>query len=423
MYEDFLTVDKYIINGGNSLYGCVEIGSAKNSVLPILAGAVLCDGVVTIENCPAYTDVLNMLDLLKTFGVRASFSNNTLKIDATNITRYEVPMEQSVKTRASIFCLGALLGRFKKAKVAYPGGCEIGARPIDLHLKGLQALNVKILDRHGYITCDGSNMRGGDVHLDFPSVGATENIMLAGATSKGTTKIVGCATEPEIVDLQNFLNKAGAKIYGAGTNQIVIQGVKKLKSVTHRPIPDRIIAGTYLLANVICGGELIIKNFPHKHLFALTEKLDKSAVRLWKQKSMLIAKTTARHKAIEKIETLPYPAFPTDLQAPMVAMLATASGTSLVIENLFESRFRYTQELSKMGAKIKTNGKLAMISGVPTLYGAEVQAQDLRGGASLVLASLMAKGQTTISGVKHIERGYENLPQILKLLGANITAL
>lgn len=413
-------MDKYLVKGGNELFGCVEIGAAKNAVLPILAGAILCDGIVTIKNLPNYADVQSMIQLLKTLGVKTKLSGTTLTLDTTNLLSSEISANLTSQTRSSFFCLGALLGRLKKARVAYPGGCEIGARPIDIHLKGFTALNAKVLDRHGYITCSGKNMRGAEVYLDFPSVGATENIMLAACLTKGTTKIINAAKEPEVVDLQNFLNSAGAKIYGAGTNQIIIQGVKSLHSVTYSPIPDRIIAGTYLLAGAICGGEIIIKNFPHKSLEALSANLDKSAIKIWKQGTNAAIKTTARHKAICKVETMPFPGFPTDLQAPLVAMLATAKGTSVVVENLFETRFRYAQELCKMGARITTNGRVAIVTGTNKLYGADVTAPDLRGGAALVLASLMADGQSTISAVHHIARGYENFAQNLQKLGADI---
>ena len=417
------TIDKFKVIGGQELFGCVEIGSAKNAVLPILAGALLCDGRVELNNLPTYLDVNNMISLLNGLGAKTSVLGKNLAIDGSGVGCCEVPSHFACQTRASIFCLGALLGRFKKARVAYPGGCEIGARPIDLHLKGLAALNVKILDRHGFITCDGKNMRGGVVHLDFPSVGATENIMLAACTTKGTTKILNGALEPEVVDLQNFLNAAGAKIHGAGTNQIIIHGVKALHGVTYTPIPDRIIAGTYLLASTICGGEIIIKNFPHKNLEALTSKLDKSATKIWQQGKNLVIKTIARHKAISKVETMPFPGFPTDLQAPLVAMLATAKGTSVVVENLFETRFRYVQELCKMGASITTKGRVAIISGTQKLYGADVIAPDLRGGAALVLAALMAEGQTIVAGAHHVARGYENFAQNLSSLGANINLI
>lgn len=416
-------MDKYFIKGGNQLFGCVEVPCAKNAYLPILAGSVLCTGKVMLQNCPKFLDVENMLKILENFGANVEKRDENISLDMLGLKKCEIPSHLSQKTRSSIFCLGALLGRFKKARVAYPGGCDIGARPIDLHLKGLEALNVKILDRHGIITCDGRAMRGGDVHLDFPSVGATENIMMAAVCTKGVTTIHNSAKEPEVVDLQNFLNRAGAKIVGAGTDTITIKGVQSLGSVEYCPISDRIIAGTYVLASVICGGEVIIKNTNPNHFQALLAKLDKATVKTYVHQNALIVKSSGRHSAISRVETLPYPAFPTDLQPQMVAMLATAKGSSLVIENLFETRFKYIQELCKMGADISVNGRSALIRGVPKLYGAEVFSNDLRGGAGLVLAGLMAEGYTKVDNIQQILRGYSNLAQDLSALGADITVV
>lgn len=413
-------MDKYFIKGGEHLFGAVEVSSAKNAYLPILAGTILCDGVITLENCPQFLDVQNMIKILENLGGKSYINHKTLTLDMAGLKKWEILGDLASKIRSSFFCVGALLGRFKKARVAYPGGCEIGARPIDLHLKALKSLNVKILDRHGYINFDGKNMRGADVHLDFPSVGATENIMLASCTIKGTTKIYNSAKEPEIIDLQNFLNRAGAKIRGAGSDVIEITGVKKLHNAVFRPMPDRIIAGTYILASVICGGEVIIKNCPSQSLEAFFSKIDPKVCKIKKNASCALVSVNGRHCAVSKLETMPYPGFPTDLQSQFTAMLATARGTSVVIENLFETRFKYVPELLKMGANITTNGKTAIVRGVPKLYGAEVFASDLRGGAALVLASLMAEGYTTVGNISHIERGYDTLVEDLSALGANI---
>lgn len=413
-------MDKFYIKGGNSLYGSCEISSAKNAFLPILAGAILCDGIVKLNKYPKYLDVLNMTTILENLGASKKFDENSIELDMTNLTKYEIPAELAILTRSSIFSLGALLGRFKKAKVAYPGGCDIGARPIDLHLKGLEALNVKIIDRRGYITCDGSNMRGGLIHLDFPSVGATENIMMAGATTKGTTRIINGAKEPEIVDLQNFLNKAGAKIRGAGTNVITINGVEKLGSVEYTPISDRIITGTYLIACAICGGEIMLTNTNPSHVEALLSKLDNNACKILRKSDRIIMQSSQKHNAISKIETMPFPGFPTDLQPQIIAMLATANGTSVVVENLFETRFRHVHELGKMGADIIVKDRSAIIRGVPKLFGSEVFATDLRGGAGLVLAGLMADGYTSVDNIAQIERGYGSLEKDLSGLGADI---
>ena len=413
-------MEKLHIKGGNKLYGTVKIGCAKNAYLPILAGAILCEGKVKLNNYPFYKDILNMTNILENLGAEKTLNDGCIELDMTNLTNYEIPSNLSMLTRSSIFSLGAILGRFKKAKVAYPGGCDIGTRPIDLHLKGLRALNVKLIDKRGYITCDGSNMKGGIVHLDFPSVGATENIMMAGVLTKGETKIINGAKEPEIEDLQNFLNKAGAKIKGAGTNIITIKGVEKLNSVEYTPISDRIITGTYIIACGICGGEIIIENANLNHLEALTDKLDKNCYKIWSKNNSIIINSKGKHNAITKIETMPYPGFPTDLQPQIVAMLSTCKGTSVVVENLFETRYKYTNELIKMGADIIIKERNAIIKGVENLYGAEVYATDLRGGAGLVLAGLMADGYTTVGNVSQIERGYENFEQTLADLGADI---
>lgn len=413
-------MEKLHIKGGNKLYGTVKIGCAKNSYLPILAGTILCEGKVKLNGYPLYKDILNMTNILENLGAKKKKYEDCIELDMTGLNNFEIPSNLSMLTRSSIFSLGAILGRFKKARVAYPGGCDIGTRPIDLHLKGLRALNVKIIDKRGFITCDGSNMKGGVVHLDFPSVGATENIMMAGVLTKGVTKIINGAKEPEIIDLQNFLNKAGAKIKGAGTNEITIKGVDKLSSVEYTPISDRIITGTYIIACAICGGEIVLENANLHHLEALTDKLDENCCKIWNKNDKVIIECSGTQNAITKIETMPYPGFPTDLQPQIVAMLATCKGTSVVVENLFETRYKYTNELIKMGADIIIKERNAIIKGVEKLYGAEVYATDLRGGAGLVLAGLMADGYTTIGNIFQIERGYENLEQTLSSLGANI---
>ncbi|MDD4815541.1 MAG: UDP-N-acetylglucosamine 1-carboxyvinyltransferase [Clostridia bacterium] len=413
-------MDKFYIRGGNKLWGAVKIGCAKNAYLPILAGSILCDGIVKLNKYPKYIDIIHMTEILENLGAKKRIEDNSLLLDMTNLNKSEIPSYLATLTRSSIFSLGAMLGRFKKAKVAYPGGCDIGARPIDLHLKGLSALNVKIVDKHGYISCDGANMKGGTVHLDFPSVGATENIMMAGVLAKGTTRIINCAKEPEIVDLQNFLNKAGAKVKGAGTSVITVVGVSKLDSVEYTPISDRIITGTYVLACTICGGEIELETTNGKHLEALFSKLNNNACKIWSKNDKIIVQSGSTHNAISKIETMPYPGFPTDLQAQMVAMLSTSKGTSVVIENLFETRYKYVGELIKMGADIIVKDRSAIIKGVDKLYGAEVFATDLRGGAGLVLAGLKANGYTKVDNISQIERGYENMEKDLAGLGAEI---
>lgn len=413
-------MDKILIKGGNKLSGDIEIGCAKNAYLPILAGSILCDGEVILHKCPSYADVINMIEILKHLGGKASLSGSNLILDMKTLSAFDIPRELSSLTRSSIFSLGSILGRFKRAKVAYPGGCEIGSRPIDLHIKGLEALGVKIVDRHGYLSCDGSAMHGGNVHLDFPSVGATENIMMAAVLTKGRTKIFNPAKEPEIVDLQNFLNKAGAKIRGAGTTTIIIDGVERLGSVDYTPIPDRIIAGTYMLATLMCGGDVRFSGIKPEHLQALISKIDNNSCKIVIKGDKLRLSASGQPRSIEKIETLPYPGFPTDLQPQIMALETISNGTSVIVENLFETRFKHVGELNKMGADILVEGRSAVIKGVNKLYGAEVVATDLRGGAGLVLAGLVADGYTKVSNIGQILRGYESIDEDLKSLGADI---
>ena len=427
--SDGAHMDKFLIKGGKKLGGAAEITSAKNAYLPILAGCILSEKPIYLKNCPKYVDIINMTKILENLGAKVLpltadgqiHNGCDIKIDCSSLSSHAIPHELASVIRSSIFSLGSILGRFKKAKVAYPGGCEIGARPIDLHIKGLRALNVKISDRHGYLTCDGTNMRGGTVNLDFPSVGATENIILAATLTKGTTKIINAAKEPEIVDLADFLNSIGAKIFGAGTSTITIEGVSKLSGGEYTPIPDRIIAGTYLIAGLICGGDIDLLNFKAEHNLALLEKLKSTGARFKTLNGVFNIKSDGRLKSIPKIETSPYPGFPTDLQAQILALQTVSRGTSIIVENLFETRFKHVPELVKMGANITVKDRTAVINGVDKLYGASVCATDLRGGVGLVLAGLCAEGYTTVNHVHHIDRGYYKLENQLQNLGADIT--
>lgn len=421
-------MDKFLIKGGKKLGGAARITSAKNAFLPILAGCILCDKPITLCECPEYVDIVNMTKILENLGAKVETScpdgeihnNCNLTIDCGNLCSSAISQELASCLRSSIFSLGSILGKQKKAKVAYPGGCAIGARPIDLHIKGLKALNVKIIDKHGYLTCDGSNMRGGVVNLDFPSVGATENIMLAATKTKGTTKIINAAKEPEIVDLANFLNKFGAKIYGAGTSTVTIEGVESLGGGTYTPIPDRIIAGTYLIAALALGGEVEFQNFRPEHNQALLEKVKQTNAKIKIKNNTLYVKIDGRPKAISKVETSPYPGYPTDLQAQMLALQTISKGTSIVVENLFETRFKHVPELVKMGAEITVKDRTAIIRGVEKLYGANIEAADLRGGVALAIASLAASGHSTLSNVSLIDRGYYKFEETFSLLGADI---
>ncbi|MFA5450074.1 MAG: UDP-N-acetylglucosamine 1-carboxyvinyltransferase [Clostridia bacterium] len=411
---------KYIINGGKPLQGSLAVQGAKNSVLPLFAAALLTDEKVRIHNCPDLADVTNMGKILRSLGAEVERHGNTIEISGETLISYEIPCRLARELRSSIFLLGSVLGRMKRAKVAYPGGCDIGLRPINLHLKALSELNVRIVEKYGYIYCDATQMRGANLTLDYPSVGATENVMLLAALSEGVTTLSNAAREPEIVDLQNFLNKMGAKIDGAGTPFIKIEGVPKLSGVEYTTMPDRIVAGTYLIAGAICGGELTLTGANAEHLRSLISKLIKSGCKITSNDDNITIISEGRPKAFDNIETQPYPGFPTDLQAQMTALSAIAEGTTIITENIFETRFKYIPELIKMGAKIKVKDKHAVVEGIPRLKGAELAAMDLRGGASLVLAGLNARETTIINDVQHIERGYENFEINLTALGADI---
>ena len=411
------------IEGGVKLNGECEITSAKNSLLPILAGSIMCDGCVVLNKCAYYTDVDYMIKILESLGAKAEQNGDSLYINLKDANKYFVDEIFTKKVRSSIFMLGPLLSRFKRAKVAYPGGCNIGIRPIDLHLKGLRELNAKIDEKHGYIICDGTNMKAGNIHLDFPSVGATENLMMASVFLKGKTTINNVAKEPEIVDLQNFLNAMGACVVGAGTSVIEVYGVEKLHSVEFTPIPDRIITGTYVLACAMAGGKVRLKNTIPMHNVALINSLKQTGLKMTSKKDVISVVGSGRLKSVPKIETMPYPGFPTDLQSQFLALQTISKGTSVISENLFETRYKICTELIKMGADITLKDKTAVVQGVPKLYGATVVASDLRGGAGLVLAGLSADGYTTVEEAGHIDRGYFKIEEDLSKLGANITRL
>ena len=413
-------MERFIINGGNTLNGEIDVPSAKNSYLAILAGCVLSSSVVVLHKCPGFEDINKMLEILKTLGCKIKREDDTLIIDCASVNNHIVPSNLASVVRSSIFLLGPIVARLKRAKVAYPGGCDIGARPIDLHLMGLRKLNVEISEKYGIIECRADNMKGDFIHLDYPSVGATENIMMAAVFSKGRTVIFNAAKEPEVVDLQNFINSMGGKISGAGTSTIVIQGVEKLGSTEYTPISDRIIAGTYLIACASCGGNLTINNVNFEHIYSLITKFNNSSckIRLLNDKIKVVSE--GRHKSFGNIETMPYPGFPTDLQAQTLVLQSISKGTSIITENLFETRFKHVPELVKMGANITLKNKMAIVTGVEKLYGAEINCHDLRAGAALTIAGLVATGTTILNDVKHIDRGYDHLELSLISLGADI---
>lgn len=412
----------YIINGGRRLHGEIDVQAAKNSVLALLAASVMAGGVVVLKKCPRITDVDNMLLILSSLGVKYRFEGEGLILEPQQADTHAIPVEYAKELRASVFLLGPVLARFRRAVVPYPGGCNIGTRPIDLHLEGLKALGVKIEEGGGYIFCDGKNMRGGDVRFSYPSVGATENVMMAAALAAGATTIYNAAREPEIVDLQDFINAMGGRVCGAGTDTVKIEGVKALRSAEFLPMPDRIVAGTYFLAALLTGGELTLKTNP-AHIDPLLSKFSDNACKIVRFSDKIIIKADGRPRAVKLIETQPYPGFPTDLQSQVMTLAAISEGTTVIEENLFETRFRHAAELVKMGADISVDGRRATVRGVKTLSGAAVRAYDLRGGAGLVLAGLAANGETTVEDVRHIDRGYENLDGILSGLGADITRI
>lgn len=413
-------MEKYIINGGKPLYGELEVPCAKNAYLAILAGCVLSSGTVKLKNCPNFDDVNNMIEMLSDLGAVILRQNSDIILDCSTISKCKISTKLAHKIRSSIFLLGPILARLKRAEVCYPGGCDIGARPIDLHLKGLRSLSAKITESHGLINCEAPYLIGEEVHLDYPSVGATENIMMAAVLAKGKTKIYNAAKEPEIEDLQKFLNKMGAKIKGAGSDIITIEGVEKLGSVEYQPISDRIIAGTYLIAVACCGGEVLIKNVESNHISSIISKLKASGCEFEIKSDSIKIVSNQRLKSFKKIQTLPYPGFPTDLQPQTLVLQAISKGSCLITENLFETRFKHVPELIKMGADISIQDRTAYITGVKKLYGAEVSCSDLRAGAALTIAGLVAEGTTIVHNVKNIDRGYDHLENAFKKLGADI---
>ncbi|HHY04045.1 MAG TPA: UDP-N-acetylglucosamine 1-carboxyvinyltransferase [Thermoanaerobacterales bacterium] len=416
----------YHIIGGNILSGEIKVQGSKNSSLPILAATVLNPYKSTIYDVPDIKDISIMIDILRFLGAKISRKANTIVIDSSNIKTWEVPEYLMRKMRSSIILMGALLGRFGEVRVSYPGGCEIGPRPIDLHLKGLAQMGVNLQERHGFIFAEAKNLMGADIHFDFPSVGATENLMLAGVLAKGDTILRNVAKEPEIVDLQNFLNKMGADVKGAGTDTIKIRGcnIRDLNVVEdYTVIPDRIAAGTYLVAAAITRGDVILKNVVMEHMEPILAKLRETGCKISCHDDFIQLSAQNPLYSLDSLRTLPYPGFPTDMQAPMMAFLTTVDGTSILTETVFENRFKHAEELKRMGANITINGNTAIIKGVKKLTGAKVEANDLRAGAALIIAALAAEGKTCVEGSTHVERGYENIEGNLSRLGAKIVKI
>ena len=415
-------MDKLIVRGGNRLVGTVKTSGAKNAVLPIIAASILGETPSHLDEIPKLEDVRTICGVLKYLGVKIDDSKeHELVLDTSKITAYEAPYELVRTMRASFVVLGPLLARMGHARISQPGGCAIGSRPIDLHLKGFEALGAKISQDHGFVEAYAPNgLKGADIYLDFPSVGATENIMMAACLAEGTTTLENPAEEPEIVDLANYLNQMGARIRGAGTDVIRIEGVKHMHGAEHTAIPDRIEAGTYMIAAAMTHGDVIIENVLAEHQKPLLAKLREAGVLIEEDIDRIHVSCPGELKGVN-VKTLPYPGFPTDMQAQIMAMMTICQGRSTVMETVFENRFMHVVELNRMGASIATTGaRGAIIEGPAKLTGCEVSATDLRAGAAMILAGLVAEGTTTVGNLHHIDRGYEDIVGKLKGLGADI---
>ncbi|AOY75589.1 UDP-N-acetylglucosamine 1-carboxyvinyltransferase [Clostridium formicaceticum] len=411
---------KIVVEKSQPLKGTVRVSGAKNSVLPILAASLLATEKCLLEDVPPLRDVDVICEVLATLGADIKRLNREqIEIRAHKIDDFEAPYELIRKMRASFLVMGPLLARMGKARISMPGGCAIGTRPIDLHLKGFKALGATITLGHGFVEAKADKLIGNKIYLDFPSVGATENIMMAAVLAEGQTIIENAAEEPEITDLANFLNKMGAQIKGAGTDTIKITGVEKLTGTTHTVIPDRIEAGTYMVAAAMTGGNVLVDNAEADHLKPIIAKLRESDVEIYEEGNGLRVIGPKRLKPVD-IKTLPYPGFPTDMQAQFMALLSVAEGTSVIIETVFENRFMHVSELKRMGADVKIEGRSAIIEGQKVLTGAPVKATDLRAGAALILAGLVSEGRTEITNIEHIQRGYVDVEKKFRGLGANV---
>ena len=414
-------MEKLFIQGGRRLSGTVKVSGAKNAVLPVIAASLLASTPSVIEEIPDLDDVKTITEVLQYLGLNTRREPGRLFIDSTGIKSCEASYELVRKMRASFLVMGPLLSRFQEARISQPGGCAIGTRPIDLHLKGFEALGAEIIQGHGFIEARApKGLQGAKVYLDFPSVGATENIMMAASLAHGRTIIENAAQEPEIVDLANYLNAMGANVRGAGTNAIRIEGVEKLVGTTYAVIPDRVEAGTYMVAAAITGGDVLLKNVLYEHLKPLIAKLKEAGVAIEQDVDQMRVTAGGSLRAVD-IKTLPYPGFPTDMQAQFMALMSVAEGNCTVSETVFENRFMHVDELKRMGANIRVDGRVAMLDGVKKLTGCPVTATDLRAGAALVLAGLAAEGRTEIGAVYHIDRGYDRLVDKLQGLGADIS--
>lgn len=409
----------FLVEGGNRLTGSVRVHGAKNSVLPILAATILAEGESVIHNCPDLSDVAASLEILRHLGCKAVREGDAVTVDASTLTRCDVPDELMREMRSSVIFLGAILGRGGEATLCTPGGCELGPRPIDLHLAAIRTLGAEIEERGSALHCTGA-LTGGDIVLSIPSVGATENAMLAAVAAAGTTTITNAAREPEIVDLQAFLRAMGARVRGAGSSVITIEGGYPLHGGEHTVMGDRIVAATYLTAAAAAGGDVEVTGCDYACLSTVTSVLAEAGCIVKSGADRIRIRRDGPLKGVRPVRTAPYPGFPTDAQAPVMAALCKGTGTSVFVENIFESRYRHVDELSRMGADIRVEGKVAVVYGVPRLHGGNVKASDLRGGAALVVAALGAEGPSEITGLHHVDRGYHDLDGALRSLGAGI---
>ena len=409
------------VEGGRPLNGDLVVQGAKNSVLPILAATILSGGVCQIQHCPALRDVDSAIRILQYLGCRAHREGDELTVDTAGLSRCDIPEDMMREMRSSVIFLGAILARLGRAEMSYPGGCELGPRPIDFHLAALRTLGTDIDESTGVLRCSAAELRGGEILLSLPSVGATENTMLAACGAEGTTVIHNAAREPEIVDLQNFLQKMGASVHGAGSSTVVIQGKRPLHGCCHQVIADRIAAATYLCAGAAAGGEICLRQVDYRHLSTVTTALTQAGCRVRSTAEEITLQSDGHLRSITPVRTSPYPGFPTDAQALLMAALLKSQGTTVFVENIFESRYRHVAELQRMGADIRIEGRVAVVCGVSSLHGAMVQASDLRGGAALVVAGLQTGGTTLVGHIQHIQRGYSDFVENLARLGAHIT--
>jgi UDP-N-acetylglucosamine 1-carboxyvinyltransferase len=412
-------MDRLLVTGGTTLQGTVPISGAKNSALKLLAATLLAKGRTTIHNVPAIQDCATMVEVLEHLGARCARQDGTLVVDTTAVEPTETPYELVSRMRASILVLGPLLTRFGRARVAMPGGCNIGSRKIDLHVRGLEKMGARFRSEHGFLEAETRGLRGAIISLDFPSVGATENVLMAAVGAKGTTVIENAAREPELVDLADFLTAMGARISGVGTSTVEIEGVDAFGPVEHTVIPDRVEAGTFAIAACAAGGSVVLANARGDHLDLVFSKLADAGADVLAAEGGVAVSMERRPRAVDLV-TLPYPGFPTDLQPQMMALLAIADGTSIVTENVFESRFMFVDELNRMGADIRTEGHHAVIRGVDRLSAAPVRALDIRAGAAMVIAALTADGATEVADMYHVDRGYQDFEAKITALGARV---